>query len=51
MVTREVVRIMKSGSAIVDVAVDQGECIETTRPTSYADDVQCESKLLKNPHP
>jgi len=29
------VAAMESGSAIVDIAVDQGGCIETTHPTTY----------------
>ncbi len=37
VVTRQMVRQMKSGAVIVDVAVDQGGCIETIRPTSYSD--------------
>lgn len=37
LVTREMVKSMKPGSVIVDVAVDQGGCIETTRPTSHSD--------------
>ena len=28
--------LLKLGSVIVDISVDQGGCIETTRPTSYA---------------
>ncbi|MBI3082546.1 MAG: rod shape-determining protein, partial [Gemmatimonadetes bacterium] len=39
LVKREDVRLMKSGSVIVDVAVDQGGCIETTRPTTHEDPV------------
>ncbi len=35
VVTREMVRTMQPGSVIVDVAVDQGGCIETTRPTNH----------------
>ncbi len=35
VVTREMVRSMPNGSVIVDVAVDQGGCIETTRPTDH----------------
>lgn len=35
LVTRELVRTMKPGSVIVDVSVDQGGCIETTRPTTH----------------
>jgi len=36
VVTRQMVRRMKSGTALVDVAVDQGGCIETTRATSHS---------------
>jgi len=39
VVTRDMVKTMKPGSVIVDVAVDQGGCIETTRPTSHSDPV------------
>lgn len=35
IVTRDMVRQMQPGSVIVDISVDQGGCIETTRPTSY----------------
>jgi len=37
LVTREMVATMKPGSVIVDVAVDQGGCVETTHPTSHSD--------------
>ncbi len=36
LVTRQMVSEMKPGSVIVDVAVDQGGCAETTRPTSHS---------------
>lgn len=39
LVTREMVKTMKLGAVIVDVAVDQGGCVETTRPTSHSDPV------------
>ncbi len=39
LVTREMVSSMKKGSVIVDVAVDQGGCIETTKPTKHSDPV------------
>ena len=39
MVTRDMVKSMKPGSVIVDVAVDQGGCVETTRPTSHSDPI------------
>jgi alanine dehydrogenase len=35
LVTREMVKSMKPGSVIVDVAVDQGGCVETTTPTTH----------------
>ena len=35
VVTREMVRTMQPGSVIVDVAVDQGGCVETTHPTNH----------------
>ncbi len=37
LVTRDLVRSMGSGSVIVDVAIDQGGCVETIRPTSHAE--------------
>jgi len=37
LVTRAMVGTMKKGSVIVDVAVDQGGCIETTHPTTHSD--------------
>ncbi|MBZ5515934.1 MAG: alanine dehydrogenase [Acidobacteriia bacterium] len=39
VVTRAMVKTMLPGSVIVDVAVDQGGCVETTRPTSHSDPV------------
>jgi alanine dehydrogenase len=35
LVDRETVRSMEEGSVIIDVSVDQGGCVETTRPTTY----------------
>jgi alanine dehydrogenase len=37
IVTREMVSRMKKGAVIVDVAIDQGGCVETARPTSHSD--------------
>jgi alanine dehydrogenase len=39
LVTRDMVRTMEKDSAIVDVAIDQGGCIETIRPTTHDDPV------------
>ena len=35
LVTAEMVHKMKPGSVIIDISVDQGGCVETTRPTDY----------------
>ncbi len=37
LVNRDHLALMQKGSVIVDVAVDQGGCIETTRPTTHSD--------------
>ncbi|MCB1057072.1 MAG: alanine dehydrogenase, partial [Acidobacteria bacterium] len=39
LITREMLSVMKKGSVAVDVAVDQGGCFETTRPTTHSDPV------------
>ena len=39
VVTREMISTMKQGSVIVDVAVDQGGCVETSRPTTHSDPI------------
>jgi alanine dehydrogenase len=39
LVGRELVARMKPGSVIVDVAIDQGGCVETSRPTTHAEPV------------
>lgn len=35
LITREMLRLMQPGSVFVDIAVDQGGCAETTRPTTH----------------
>jgi len=35
LVSESMVKTMQAGSVIIDIAVDQGGCIETTRPTDY----------------
>ncbi len=35
LVSADLVKSMKAGSVIIDISVDQGGCIETTRPTTY----------------
>ena len=36
LITKDMLKIMKRGSVIVDVAIDQGGCVETSRPTTHA---------------
>jgi alanine dehydrogenase len=36
LVTRDMVRRMRPGSVLVDIAIDQGGCFETSRPTTHA---------------
>lgn len=37
LVTREMLKLMKPGSVLVDVAIDQGGCFETSHPTTHQD--------------
>ncbi|MSP22268.1 MAG: alanine dehydrogenase [Dehalococcoidia bacterium] len=46
IVTREMVRSMGPGAVIVDVAVDQGGCVETTRPTSHVEPIYVEEGVV-----
>jgi len=36
LITKDMLKIMKRGSVIVDVAIDQGGCVETSKPTTHA---------------
>ena len=42
LVTREMLRGMKEGAVLCDVAIDQGGCAETSRPTTHSDPVYVE---------
>ena len=37
LITKEMIKSMKRGTVVVDVAIDQGGCVETSRPTTHAD--------------
>jgi alanine dehydrogenase len=37
LITKQTLRLMKKGSVIIDVSVDQGGCVETIRPTTHTD--------------
>ena len=36
LITKEMIKNMKRGSVVVDVAIDQGGCVETSKPTTHA---------------
>ncbi len=46
LVTRRMVRSMRPGSAIVDVSIDQGGCIETARPTTHRKPIYVEERVV-----
>ena len=46
LVDRDLVAAMKPGSVIVDVAVDQGGCVETIRPTSHSKPIYVEHGVI-----
>ena len=37
LVTRDMLKMMRPGSLLVDVAIDQGGCFETSHPTTHSD--------------
>jgi alanine dehydrogenase len=39
LVTRAMIGAMKEGAVVVDVAIDQGGCVETARPTTHSEPV------------
>ncbi len=46
LVTREMLKTMKRGSVLVDIAIDQGGCFETSRPTTHDDPVFVEEGII-----
>jgi alanine dehydrogenase len=42
LITRAMLQKMKPGSVVVDIAIDQGGCAETSRPTTHLDPVYVE---------
>lgn len=46
LVTRAMIASMASGSVVVDVAVDQGGCVETIRPTSHSNPTYVEEGVI-----
>jgi alanine dehydrogenase len=45
LITRTMLRLMKPGSVLVDIAIDQGGCCETSRPTTHHDPVYVEEGI------
>ncbi len=39
LITRDMLKLMRPGSVIVDVAIDQGGCFETSRPTTHSEPI------------
>ena len=39
LITKDMLKLMRPGTVLIDVAVDQGGCIETTRPTTHEDPI------------
>ncbi len=46
LVERDDLKVMKPGSVIIDVAIDQGGCLETSRPTTHSDPTYIEEQVL-----
>lgn len=46
LVTRDMVKLMKEGSVIVDISIDQGGCVETMRATDYRNPVYVEEGVV-----
>jgi len=46
VITREMVRSMKARSLIMDISIDQGGCVETSRPTTHRDPIFMEDNVL-----
>ena len=46
LVTREMIQSMRPGAVLVDIAIDQGGCFETSRPTCHADPVYVDSDVV-----
>ena len=46
LVTREMLKTMKRGSVLVDIAIDQGGCFETSHPTTHDDPVFVEEGVI-----
>ena len=46
LITKEMLALMEPGTVLVDVAIDQGGCFETSRPTTHSDPVFVEDGII-----
>ena len=46
LITKEMLELMEPGTVLVDVAIDQGGCFETSRPTTHSDPVYIEDGIV-----
>jgi alanine dehydrogenase len=46
LISREMLKLMKPGSVLVDIAIDQGGCAETSRPTTHHDPTFVEEGVI-----
>ncbi|MEW5815687.1 MAG: alanine dehydrogenase [Spirochaetota bacterium] len=46
LITRNMLKIMKPGAVVVDVAIDQGGCFETSRPTTHGDPIYTVENII-----
>src|ERR1043166_5547231 len=46
LITRQMVKMMKPGAALVDISIDQGGCAETSRPTTHHHPIYVEEEVV-----
>ena len=46
LITRQMLKRMRPGSVLVDIAIDQGGCAETSRPTTHMDPIYVEEGVI-----
>jgi len=46
LISREDLKLMKAGSVVIDVAIDQGGCLETSRPTTHSNPTYIEEDVV-----
>ena len=46
LITKDMLHLMEPGTVLVDVAIDQGGCFETSRPTTHSDPIYIEDGIV-----